>query len=473
MMRMSGADAFMLSYETPTNYMHTLKVAIIDPSTDADGWDYQRMREVFLNRIHLIPVFRYKCVPAPLSLNHPHWVEDEDFNIDYHLRRVACPAPGDQRALCEFISSVYAYQLDRSRPLWVCWVVEGLEDGKVALVSIVHHACFDGVGASNAMEQLYRPEPGVFPESRPWQPEPTPGYLARLWYAVRDWPRVVLANVPKVILGLYRKRRMERQLERDGQPTHPATRLMKKTPINAPLTAGRTFVCDTMPLADFMRVKKAFGVTLNDVYLSCCAGAIRRLLADKEFDADQFPIIAATPISGKRPDDMAAIGNFATMDFTWLRTDVADPLERLRASSEAATQMKQHHKASVEAGADFNALLRIMPHWLVVALRSWIRRQGGRVSLFGNIALSNVPGPRNDLYIGDMRLDNWFSCGQICDGTGINMTFWSYGDRANLCILADSAVLPDGWVLYDYFQQELQTLIQLADSAADAMREAS
>ena len=135
MMRLGGADAFMLAMETPKAYMHTFKVSIIDPSTDPEGWSFQKFHDDFADRAHLIPHFRWKYADTPLGINHPIWIEDEDFNLDYHVRRVALPQPADHKALCEFMSAVYAYQLDRSRPLWKCWVVEGLEGGGRAVAA--------------------------------------------------------------------------------------------------------------------------------------------------------------------------------------------------------------------------------------------------------------------------------------------------------------------------------------------------
>jgi len=175
MIRLSGTDSFMLAMETPRAYMHTFKTAILDPSTDPDGWSFEKYRQMFLDRLHLIPFFRYKYCPSPLGINHPMWLDDPDFNIDYHIRHVALPEPRDHRALCKFMESVYAYQLDRSRPLWINWVVEGLEGGKVASVTLLHHAYVDGSGASWALNQIYQEEPGKSPENVPgWRPEAYP-----------------------------------------------------------------------------------------------------------------------------------------------------------------------------------------------------------------------------------------------------------------------------------------------------------
>lgn len=463
MQRMGGADAFMLAMETPMAYMHTFKVAILDPSTDPQGWSFQKFHEDFEKRVHLVPLFRWKYANAPLGLNHPLWIDDENFNLDYHLRRVALPQPADHKALCEFMGSVYAYQLDRSRPLWKCWVVEGLEDGKVALVTMLHHAYVDGAGASYGLELLYREMPGFTPEEvPPWRPEPAPSWLRQLWMAIVDWPGVVLKGLPKVVLGLRQKKALEQQYVSEGKSPHPQPGMMKQTPINRVVDYGRTFVCDGMPFADFKKVSKGLGVTINDVFLCCAAGALRRLFLDLEYNPDESPLIAATPFAGKRPEGMEGVGNFVTMDYCWLHTDIEDPIERLHASHRAAVEMKEHLRKSVEMGADFSAIVKILPPWAVRIFSWWLReRKKGTLSLFANVALSNVPGPRKPLYWDRYKLDNWFSTGQIGDGTCVNMTMWSYCDSVNLCILADKKVLPDGWKLFDYFKQELNTLVDL------------
>ncbi len=466
MKRMGGVDAMMLVMETHRAYQHTFKVAILDPSTDPEGWDFDRFREDFASRLHLIPFFRWRYASAPLGINHPMWVDDPDFNLDYHVRRVACPSPGDHRALCELMSQVYAYQLDRSRPLWMSWVVEGLQDGKVAVVTLVHHAYVDGVGAAWGLQQLYRPQPGWQPERVPeWQPRPWPSWGKRLWWAVRDLPGVLARNLPRVVTGVRSKIALEKRFEAEGRNV-PSASKMQKTPINRNLSPGRTFVCRDMPLDDFKRVSKGLGVTINDVFLACCAGAIRRFFASRGYDPDQHPLISATPFAGRRPDDMPGLGNFATMDYCWLPTDVDDPLERLRAASKAASEMKEHLRACVEAGADINSVMQVCPALLMAGLRWYQEKKQGAFSLFANVVLSNVPGPGEPIYLNRYKLDSWFSTGQIFNGTGLNMTMWSYCGRANLCILVDREVLDDGWVLYDAFVEELQTLVDLLPAAS-------
>lgn len=349
--RLSGVDTFQLQLETHQHYCHTFKVAILDPSSDPQGWCYDRYREIFKQRIHCIPWLRWRYLRTPLGLNFPIWVEDPDFNVDYHLRRVVCPPPGDQKALCEFMSSVYIYQLDRSRPLWLNWVVEGLEGGKVATVTLVHHAYVDGMGASQA--------------------------------------------------------------------PHPETSDAPPTPLNKPLSAGRSFVCDSLPLANIKTISKGFGVTINDVFLSCVAGTLRRYLADSNYAVDSGALIAGVPFSLERDPGREILGNFSTKDTTWLHSEIEDPLERLQASGSSAREMKAHLSAVLEAGADIGSVVQVLPPVALTLLGKSTRSQveKARGGLFGNVVVSNVPGPRESLYLKDYTLDNWFSIGQLFDGT--------------------------------------------------------
>ena len=460
MRRLNGVDAFMLGMETSKAYMHTFKVAIIDPSTDPEGWSFDRFYAESARRIHLVPMLRWKYLDSPLGLNHPYWVDDPDFDLHYHIRRVACPPPADHKSLCEFMAAIYSYQLDRDRPLWMLWVVEGLADGKVAGVMLVHHAYVDGVGAAWLMQQVYQPQADIKAGSIPaYNPSPLPSWPTRLGWALRDWPEVMVGNMPKVASGLWQKSKLDRKRKSAGLSPHPSAGQMRQTPLNVTLSAGRTFVCDSVPLERFVTVSKALDTTINDVFSSCVAGALRRLLSDLNYNPDAHPLIGATPFAGKRPAGMEGLGNYMTQDFCWLRSDIADPVERLRASHEANVEMKEHLKEVREAGADISSVMQVLPPWGITILRKAIHRKGGSFGLFGNVLISNVPGPKEALYLERWKLANWFSTGQIVDGTGLNITMWSYCGQANICMLIDRAVLKDGWGLFNYFVDELNALV--------------
>jgi WS/DGAT/MGAT family acyltransferase len=328
-------------------------------------------------------------------------------------------------------------------------------------VTIIHHAYADGAAASHILQQFFSTEPGAEPPTSggEWRPPASPSWFKRLLLDIRDWPRVMLYYLPKAISGLMKKRKLELAARSSGQAPHPNAGMMKKTPINTVLGHGRTFVCDTFPLADIKGAGKAFGVTINDVFLSCSAGALRRYLKAAGYDSTE-PLVAGTPLSQERPLEMAGLGNFATADYSWLHAEISDPVERLMASHHSANEMKAHATAS--KGADLGTIVALLPPWLIKCLHWAIRRNAGATGMMGNVILSNVPGPRAPLYLNRTRLDNWFSTGQIFEGSSLNMTLWSYCGNANLCILADKKAVPDGWVLFDYFMEELHILIDAA-----------
>ncbi len=464
MRRLSPNDATLLYNETPRAYMHTLKIARLDPSEEPGGFSFEAYRERLQSRLHRAPPFRWRLAPTPLGLHHPLWIEDPDFDIDYHLRHVACPPPGDERALCELISKVYAWPLDHSRPLWLAWIVEGLQGGGVATVFLVHHAYCDGVGAGILLQQICNAEPdAAVPEpDRPWLPEPWPSAGQRVRWALRDLPTTLSTVWPRASRGVRKRRRLHARYETEGKRLPPTPQQAPVTPLSEPLSPGRTYVCRSLPLEDFKRVRAAFGVTINDVFLACCAGAVRRLLNERGFDPDGGPLVASIPLSRRGPENMDGLGNFTAVDFSWLRIDVADPVERLLKSHEAAEKMKEHFRDS--EGGDLSSILGVLPPPGMRLLSKVVAAKGGKTGLMGNLVLSNVPGPRDTLYFGRTRVANWFSMGQLFDGCTLNMTVWSYAGNMNLNVLADSRVVPDGWVVVDHFCESLRELLDKAAS---------
>jgi WS/DGAT/MGAT family acyltransferase len=311
------------------------------------------------------------------------------------------------------------------------------------------------------MQQFYQPRAGTVTEAaRAWTPEPLPSRLQLWGHALRDLPMVLAKHLPSAALGVARKLRLERRYAKAGKP-HPSAGMMKQTPINQILSPGRTFVCDNLSLADFQRVGKSLGYTVNDVFSACSAGAVRKLLKDMNYDPDQHPLIAGVPFAGKRPPGMEGIGNYVTVDFCWLRSDLADPRERLEASRVANLEMKEHLKTSAEAGADLASVIQALPPVVMRGVRRLIHRMDGKVGFFGNVGLSNVPGPKESLYLNKWKVSDWYSVGQVVDGTAINLTMWSYAGKACVCLMLDRAVVPDGWKLFNYFAEELAQLVAL------------
>jgi len=465
MRRMDGLSAFLFHQEQTGAVMHTLKISIMDTSAIPGGWNYELFRRSAANRAHLLPMFRWKALKVPFNLHHPVWVDDPDFDLDYHLRRIACPAPGDRKALCELISEVYAWPLDLSKPLWLCWVVEGLQNNEVALVTLMHHAYTDGSGAARLLHRIYsvsrqeaEPEEAVA-----WIPEKTPGKLALIARALIDLPRTWIEFLPKISRGIANVRKMKRKFRESGRELPPsAFSDTRDSPFNIMVGRGRTFVFDTLPLADIRAISKGFGVTINDLFVAATAGAYRRFMQTRGYDPDTGPLVTAIPVSKRPPleeDDM--IGNKTTSDYLAMPVHLADPEARLKAAAHAGNVMKEHLAAA--EGADISNILEITPPLLIRIMDWMVKRREGRFGVWGNAAISNVPGPREPLYMGAMKLKNWISMGMIAHGLGLNTTVWSYAGQFNICILADKKLLPDGWELAGFFREafgEYQALLE-------------
>jgi WS/DGAT/MGAT family acyltransferase len=467
---MDGLSAFLYHEEQSGAVMHTLKISIMDTSRIPGGWDYHRFRDSVASRLHLLPMFRWKALKVPFGLHHPVWVDDPDFDLDYHLRRIACPAPGDRKAFCELVSEVYAWPLDMTKPLWLCWVVEGLENDEVAMVTLVHHAYADGSGAARLLEKVYSlsheaPEPMA---QERWIPERTPGKLELLGRALIDLPKTWFTSVPKIRQGMANVREMKKRYAESGRelPPRPADAFSggRESPFNIMVGRGRTFVFETFPLDEIRAISKGTGVTINDLFVAATAGAYRKFMLARGFNPDAGPLVTAIPVSKRPPveeDDM--IGNMTSSDYLAMPVHLADPLERLQAAAHAGNVMKDHIKAS--EGADISTILEITPPVLIRLMDWMVKYKNGKFGVWGNAAISNVPGPRQPLYLGAMQLKNWISMGMVAHGLGLNTTVWSYAGQFNLCILADQKLLPDGWELVEYYREafaEYQHLQQQA-----------
>lgn len=273
MRRLNGVDALMLYLDGGSAYNHTLKISVLDPSTDPDGWSWPKARQMFEERAHLLPVFRLRYLPTPLGLHHPIWVEDPEFDLDAHVRRVVCPAPGGMAEFCALVEQIYAHPLDRDRPLWQTWVVEGLDGGRVALVTLLHHAYSDGVGVLDMLAAFYNDTPDEAPVvAPPWEPPPLPSTRQRLGWALRDLPSR-LGKIAPTVRAVRDRVRIEREFAKDGDRRVPPTfdRSAPPGPFQRGLSRSRRFSCESFPLAEVREVSKTLGVTINDVFLACVA----------------------------------------------------------------------------------------------------------------------------------------------------------------------------------------------------------
>jgi WS/DGAT/MGAT family acyltransferase len=469
MERMSGADALMIYLDRAEAYNHTIKLQIVDPKDDPEGWSWKRFKRAWATRVGLVPRLRQRYLRVPLGINHPVWVDDPDFDLDYHLRRVGCPAPGSKVELCELVCELYSHPLDHTRPLWQVWVIEGLEGGRVGVLLLIHHALTDGIGILRMLNNFWgtRPETVEHPEPPPWNPAPLPSRGRLLLEGLRDLPGVIAANLPGAIRGSRAGRRIVAEWRREGRPLPPSpgdTRY--PAPYAARLTPRRTFALRSFELARIRSLAKSLDVTINDVFLATVAGAIRSLAEAQTGAPPAAPMIATVPFALVPLAERTRDGNYSTTDHTLLRTDIADPVERLKACKASADTMKAHFEATREANVA--AILNLLPPLVPKVVDRVNEMKGGGLLPFWNVVVSNVPGPRAPLRLGQLKLAEWYSIGQIAHGASLNVTVWSYVDQFNLSVLADPKVLDDAWQFVDRFDACLAQLEAAAGSAAHA-----
>lgn len=445
MHRASGLDAAFLALETPAAHMHVLGVAVVDPTTAPRGFSHAAVRELLDARLHLIPPLRRRLVEVPLGLHAPMWIEDPDFDLDFHLRRAALPAPGGRAELEAFVADVASRPLDRSRPLWEAWVVEGLEHGHFAFIAKLHHALIDGASGVEILATLFDLEPDPLPRVEEtlepeWRPAHVPGEVemlvrAGLSFAQRPVQFVKAAN--NLGRGVWRAARHARDQQLDVALPLTAPRLS----MNRTITPHRKVAFASVAIDDVKAVKNALGVTVNDVVLAVTTGALRAYL-ERRGELPDRPLVAAIPTNVRSGDDRA-YGNRVSAMFACLPVDRADPIERVHIVRRSTSGAKEVHgvvgETTLEEWAEIAA-----PVVFSRAMRLYARlRIGERMRPPVNLVVSNVPGPPFPLYLAGARLVSLHPLGPIFDDCGLNLTVMSYLDHVDFGFLACRELVPD------------------------------
>jgi diacylglycerol O-acyltransferase / wax synthase len=467
--RLTGLDASFLYMETPTLHMHVAIVAVFDPATVPDGYSFRRIRQMIVDRIPLVPVFQRRLVEVPLRLGHPVWVDDPEFDIDNHLRRAALPSPGGMRELADFAADVTSRQLHRDRPLWEMWVVEGLEDGKVALVAKMHHSTIDGVSGAELLGVLFDLE--ADPSAPAHQGERqldlrVPSSFELVSHALvanlfRPFDIGRMAwRTAQAILGV-------RKARQSGPGKGGVPLSAPRTSLNASVHSRRRVAFAAANLADVKKLKNAMGTTVNDVVLAICAGALRTyLLAGDELP--DIPLVAVVPVSVT--PEMAELkgSNKVSAMFVQLPCQVEDPLERLRAIHEGTKGAKEELRA-LGAGTLQNWAEHAAPNVFAAAARLYTKvKLADRHRPLANLIISNVPGPAFPLYLGGGELLGMFPLGPVMDGMGPNMTIMSYRDVLYWGLAADARAVPRLWDIAAAIPIALTELLDAAGIESDA-----
>jgi diacylglycerol O-acyltransferase / wax synthase len=468
--RLSGIDAVWLYLETATSHMHVGSVLVLDPSTAPEKLTYERVLDYIAARMHLSPSFRQRIASVPFRIDHPVWFNDPDFDLRYHVRRAALPAPGGMRELAEYAADVQSRRLDRSRPLWEMHLVEGLEGGRMAVVTKTHHAAVDGVSGAELLAsilQLEPDQPPPDPPAEPYQPEGEPGDLRLLlssaWHMAATPAGVIRAGRRTVKAGA---RMLKLRTSRSAQPP-PAPFRAPHTSINGAIGPHRLISLTDQSLDAVKSVKNTFGGTVNDVVLAAVAGALRRYLVGRGEDVSK-PLVAMVPISVHGQTGGEAGGNQVSAMLVGLPTDEPDPVQRVRRITEGTAGAKEQHGA---LGADtLQQLAELAPAGVAaMAARVYTRMHGAdRHRPIWNTVISNVPGPRIPLYFCGAKLESMYPIGPVHEMCGLNVTLFSYGDMIHVGLNADRDLVPDVDDIGAGICEEIEQLAKLAAEHGNA-----
>jgi diacylglycerol O-acyltransferase / wax synthase len=440
--RLTAADAVFLRIETPHEPQHVGSLSVIEGTAlrDTEGRvRFDELRAHVERRLHRVPRMRQRVMEVPYNQARPVWVDDDHFDIDHHVRLTALPRPGDDDQLATLMGRLQSLPLDRSRPLWEMWFVDGLADGHVGLVIKVHHALGDGMANVDLAMALIDLEPDPPPdEPAPrWRPEPAPSPNELLVEAVRDQvtrpARVVRAAVDTL---------------RDPRPTIDATINVGRTvasflakpppaPWNVPVGSHRRWVSASVPMKGVRTVRKRHEVTINDVVLAACTGALRTfLLTHGEGDIDHREIKAMVPVSLRGQEQRGeTLGNLVSLIVVDLPVAEADPVERLRRIHTMTSDLKG---SGLVDGA--HRILDIAD--AITPLAGPLTRYVSR-TIPMNLVITNIPGPPIPLYLRGAKFVRVFPYVEVIDNEGLTIAVVSYEDQLHFGITADRDVMPD------------------------------
>lgn len=459
--RLSGLDASFLYLESGAQLMHVCGLIVVDPATIPGGYDFGEFKSELSRRVSGIAMFNRKLKFVPGGFDFPVWVTDEEFDIDRHVHRLAVPAPGGERELSEVAGHLAGIPLDRSRPLWEMYVIEGLANGQLAVFSKMHHASVDGVSGSNMISYLCSLEPDAPPLDPGTDPSVNAHQRAPSDLELIGRGVVATAGKPWQLAKLVAPtaRTLVESVSRARQGTAMAAPLTApRTSFNGTITGHRSIAFADIALDDIKAIKAAIpGATVNDVVLALSGGALRRyLLYRGELPASS--LMASVPVSVRTESKRTAGRNKVSSMFCRLGTDVEDPRERITAMSVANANAKDHHKAvpadTLQEWAEFAA-----PRTFGLAVRMVSDlRLAEKVPVIHNLVISNVPGPPVPLYFMGARIDALYPLGPIFHGAGLNITVMSNNGEMHIGAIACSELMPQVWDLVDQFPVELEAM---------------
>jgi diacylglycerol O-acyltransferase / wax synthase len=460
--RLTAVDASFLAQEHENAHMHVGAVCIFEGPPPA----YEDFIRQIRGRLHLVPRYRQKLAFPPLETGRPLWIDDPNFNLEYHVRHTALPSPGSDEQLRALAARVHSQRLDRSKPLWETWLVQGLEDNRFALISKTHHALVDGVSGVDLATVLFDLEPVPEPqphEGEPWAPQAEPSSAQLAARGIKGLVRAPFeiggkalsaASHPQHSIAVARE-----AIEGVGEVAWAGLNPAPETPLNVPIGPHRRFAFVRNELSDFKLVKDALGGTVNDVVLTVVAGALRAWLRSRGVRTEGLELRALVPVSIRTEDQHHQLGNRIAAMRGPLPVYVEDPVARLAVVREAMDGLKDSKQA---VGAEVLAGVQSLAPPTVLAQASRINFS---TRLF-NLIVTNVPGPQFPLYVLGRELQDLFPIAFLPRNHALAVAIMSYNGGIDFGLLGDYDAVPDLDEIGEHLQSSLAELVAAAGKPA-------
>jgi diacylglycerol O-acyltransferase / wax synthase len=461
--RLSSTDVSFLTNESSSSHMHVGAIMIFEGPPPG----YDDLLEHIASRQHLVPRFRQKLAYPPAQTGRPLWVDDPNLNLEYHVRHSALPAPGSEDQLRRMAARVFSQQLDRSKPLWELWLVQGLTRNRFALLTKTHHAVVDGVSGVDIATVLFDlnpvPEPSEPDDS--WAPNPEPSGATLLAKGAEDVLRAPVMAARRLERGVQHPERAAQQvrdaLEAVGEIGWNFANPAPKVPLNVEIGPHRRYVWVRSDLERFKRVKNAFGGTVNDVVLAVVTGALRDWLHGRGIRTEGLELRAQVPVSIRAQDEHGQLGNRLAVMRAPLPVYIADPVRRLEAVTRVMRGLKQSKQAlGAEVISRFN-------DFAPPTLLAQAARINFSTRLF-NLTVTNVPGPQVPLYVLGRELEDVFPVGFLPPNQALFVAIMSYNGGVNFVLLADYDAMDDVGTIAEGVERAIAGLVEAAEAREPA-----
>jgi diacylglycerol O-acyltransferase len=460
--RLSSIDASFLTQETSASHMHVGAILIFEGPPPS----YEDLLEHVNSRLHLVPRFRQKLAFPPIQMGRPFWIDDPNFNLEYHVRHSALPAPGTEEQLRRMASRVFSQQLDRTKPLWELWLVQGLKRKRFALVTKTHHAVVDGVSGVDIATVLFdvTPVPEPAGSDHPWIPDPEPSGADLVAKGVEGIAAAPLKLADRLGTAIQHPRPAVRQAteaaEAVGEVAWALANPAPDVPLNVEIGSHRRFQWVRSDLGELKAIKNALGGTVNDVVLAVVTGALRRWLLSRGVRTEGLELRALVPVSIRTEDEHGQLGNRIAAMRGPLPVYIADPVRRLETVREAMDGVKGSKQAlGAEVIARFN-------DFAPPTLLAQASRLNFSTRLF-NMIVTNVPGPQIPLYVLGRELQDVFPIAFLPQNHALAIAIMSYNGGIDFGLLADYDAMDDIDSLADGIEAAIAELSEAASRAVD------